>query len=391
MNYPPSTASWVGLEGESLSTASPAFQWTESDLREVEANFVEESSSRWMYLSLAKADRIPARASILAELAGYEERHAALWAGLLTKLGRPLPRERRLLNQRILVGVARLLGVGSVLSVVHREEVDGIEKYRSQARRWQDPDAKAIFTTLLPDEVAHEIETSNEAREAGAKGGGWLRSVLLGAIDGFASTVALAAGVAAVTRSDLAVLIAGSAAVAAGALSMAASEYVSVQAEHDAHDAQVRMEAEALDVAPETKRGQLVAAYEAKGLPADEADRVVSSLQQNPKRFLDAVVAERYGTGVDENERPGRQGMLTGVSFAFAGAVPLIPYLLLGSEGAVIASVLVTSLALFIAGLFRALSSLHPFVRSGLEMVAIGMGAAAGTYLIGLLIGGVVG
>jgi VIT1/CCC1 family predicted Fe2+/Mn2+ transporter len=51
----------------------------------------------------------------------------------------------------------------------------------------------------------------------------------------------------------------------------------------------------------------------------------------------------------------------------------------------------VTAIALFIAGIFRALSSLHPFVRSGLEMMAVGMGAAAGTYLIGLLIGGVVG
>ncbi len=372
-------------------TSNALFRWTELDIREVEANFLEERSSRWMYQSLANADRIPARASILGELAGFEERHAALWAGLLKKLGRPLPRERRMLNQRILVGMARLLGVGSVLSIVHREEVDGIEKYRDQAQRWQDADAKAVFTTLLPDEVAHEIETSNEAREAGSKGSGSLRSVLLGAIDGFASIVALSAGVAAVTKSDLTVLIAGSASVAAGALSMAASEYVSVKAEHDARTAQTRMEAEALSVAPETKRGQLIAAYEAKGLSTDEATKVVTRLQGDPPRFLDALVAERYGAAVGEDERPGRQGMLTGVSFALAGAVPLIPFLLLGTEAAVIASVVATAVALFLAGLFRALSSLHPFLRSGLEMVAVGMGAAAGTYLIGLLIGGVVG
>jgi vacuolar iron transporter family protein len=374
-----------------VATASSAFRWRESDIREVEANFLEERSSRWMYHSLAEADRIPARAAILRELAAFEERHAALWAGLLKKLGRPLPRERRLLNQRILVGMGRLLGVGSVLSIVHREEVDGIEKYRDQARRWQDADAKAVFTTLLPDEVAHEIETSNEAREAGSKGSSSLRSVLLGAIDGFASIVALSAGVAAVTKSDLTVLIAGAASVAAGALSMAASEYVSVKAERDARTAQTRMEAEALSVAPETKRSQLIAAYQTKGLSADEATKVVSRMQLDTPRFLDALVAERYGTAAGEDERPGRQGMLTGVSFALAGAVPLVPFLFLGAEVAVIASVLVTAVALFLAGLFRALSSLHPFLRSGLEMVAVGMGAAAGTYLIGLLIGGVVG
>lgn len=162
-----------------MATKSESFRWAESDLRAVEENYLEERSSRWMYEALAGADRLPARAELLRELAAYEARHAALWAGLLSKLGRPLPAERRMLNQRILVGMARLLGVGAVLPIVHREEVDGIEKYRDQARRWQDADAKTLFTTLLPDEVAHEIETSNEAREAGSKGSGSLRSLSL--------------------------------------------------------------------------------------------------------------------------------------------------------------------------------------------------------------------
>jgi VIT1/CCC1 family predicted Fe2+/Mn2+ transporter len=374
-----------------VAHAEGSFRWSDSDLREIEANFRDERSSLWMYRSLARADRVPARAALLQELAGYEERHAALWGGLLDKLRRPRPRETRLFNHRILVAMARILGVGLVLPIVHREEVDGIEKYRDQARRWQDANAKAVFRTLLPDEVAHEIETSSAAREAGSKGSGSLRSLLLGAIDGFASIVALSAGVAAVTKSELAVLIAGAASVAAGALSMAASEYVSVKAEHDARAAQTRMEAEALSVAPASKRDQLIAAYTAKGLSPEEAAKVVARLQEDPKRFLEALIAERYGADPAEEERPGRQGFLTGISFALAGAVPLLPFLFLGIPLAIVASVVVTAAALFLAGLFRALSSLHPFVRSGLEMMAVGMGAAGGTYLIGLLIGGVVG
>jgi len=372
------------------SVPSAPYSWTLGDVRALEENYLEERSSLWMYRALADHDRVPKRAEILRKLAAFEERHAAQWAGLLGKLGRPLPREHRMLNHRILVSMARLLGVGSVLSLVHREVVDGIERYRDQARRWQDPAAQDVFRTLLPDEVAHEIETSNEAREAGSEGGGSLRSLLLGAIDGFASVVALAAGVAAVTRSNSAVLIAGSASVAAGALSMAASEYVSVKAEREARTAQLRMESEALSVAPDTKRVQLIDAYVAKGLAREEAEKVVARLELDPPRLLDALVSERYGSSPVEDERPGRQGMLTGISFALAGTVPLVPFFLLGSETAVVASVVVTGIALFLAGLFRALSSLTPFVRSGLEMVAVGMGAAAGTYLIGLLIGGVV-
>jgi len=367
------------------------FHWGESDLLEVEANYRDEVSSQWMYTRLAELDRVPDRATMFQTLARFEERHAALWAGLLRSLGRPPSHVSPLLNHRILVRMASLLGTGAVVSIVHREEVDGVAKYRDQARRWATPEAAEIFRELLPDEVAHEIETFHSARAVGPPGGGSLRSVLLGAIDGFASIVALSAGVAAITRSDHLVLIAGSASLVAGALSMAASEYVSVKAETEARTAQVRMEREALEAAPETKRRQLADAYVEKGLTREEADQLVRRLSTRPEQFFRSLLAERSGILEVKEERPARQGLLTGVSFALAGGLPLVPYVLLPAHLAVLASVLLTGGVLFLAGLFRALSSLQPFVRSGVEMLLIGMGSAAGTFLIGLLIGGAVG
>ncbi len=65
-----------------LDTAG-SFHWTEADLREIEVNYREERSSLWMYRALADVDRLPARAALLRQLAGFEERHAALWAQLL--------------------------------------------------------------------------------------------------------------------------------------------------------------------------------------------------------------------------------------------------------------------------------------------------------------------
>jgi len=369
----------------------PPFRWGESDLLDVEANYREEVSSRWIYTRLAELDRVPNRAAMFRTLADFEERHAALWAGLLRSVGRPVPRVSPLLNHRILVRMASLLGNGAVVSIIHREEVDGVAKYRDQARRWTTPAAAEIFRQLLPDEVAHEIETFHSARAVGPPGGGSLRSVLLGAIDGFASIVALAAGVAAITRSDHLVLIAGSASLVAGALSMAASEYVSVKAETEARSAQVSMEREALEAAPETKRRQLAEAYVEKGLTREDADQVVHRLSEHPEQFFRSLLAERSGILDASEERPGRQGLLTGISFALAGALPLVPYFLLPAHLAVLVSVLLTGGVLFLAGLFRALSSLQPFVRSGVEMLLIGMGSAAGTFLIGLMIGGVAG
>jgi VIT1/CCC1 family predicted Fe2+/Mn2+ transporter len=365
--------------------------WSEKDLREVEGNYRDEVSSRWMYARLAEIDGQPGRAQMFRTLAGFEERHAGLWAALLRSMDRSLPAAPPLLNHRILVRLARILGVGAVVPILHREEVDGVAKYRDQARRWRDPAAEALFAELLPDEIAHEIETFNSAQAGGGTGSGSLRSVLLGAIDGFASIVALSAGVAGITSSSHTVLIAGSASLIAGALSMAASEYVSVKAEREASAAQALMEREAMEAAPETKRRQLVDAYMGKGLTREEAEQVADRLARNPKEFLRSLLAERLGILVSEEENPARQGFLTGFSFALAGALPLIPFLFLSAHWGALLSVLLTSGALFIAGLFRALSSLQPFVRSGLEMLLIGMGSAAATFVIGLLIGGAVG
>lgn len=369
----------------------PSWSWSERDLHEAELNHREEVSSEWMYRALAERDRRPGGREMFLSLAGFEHTHAALWEGLLRKLGRaPPPSPRPLWNHRILVQMARWLGVGSVMAILHREEVDGVDKYREQADRWKDPRAQEVFRQLLPDEVAHEIETFNSARSEAA-GSGSLRSILLGAIDGFGSIVALAAGVAGITANSRTVLIAGSAALIAGALSMAASEYVSSKAEGEVGQAQARMERDAMNAAPDLKRRQLTDAYVEKGLSPSQAEEVVGRVSRDPNRFLKALLAERLGLGADEGEDPLKGGLLTGVSFALAGGLPLVPYLLLPAVPGAILSVALTGTALFLAGIFRALSSLQPFLRSGGEMLLVGLGSAAATYLIGLGIGGVVG
>ena len=164
-----------------MSAAASA--WDAKSLRELEHNYLDERSSRWMYERLADADREPERAALLRNLAGYEERHAARWAALLAKLGRPVPREARFLEHRILVRIARTFGVGSILGILHKGEVDGIAKYRGQAERWKDPAAQEAFREILPDEVAHEVDTFDAMRDVGASKGA-LRSAILGANDG---------------------------------------------------------------------------------------------------------------------------------------------------------------------------------------------------------------
>ena len=86
-------------------------------------------------------------------------------------------------------------------------------------------------------------------------------------------------------------------------------------------------------------------------------------------------------------EKPLRLALLTGVAFFVAGLLPIIPFLLLPISAAVLTSVAVTAIGLFLAGILRAVVSLAPLVRSGTEMVLVGMGAAALTYVLGRSLG----
>ncbi|MEE9268075.1 MAG: VIT1/CCC1 transporter family protein [Thermoplasmata archaeon] len=366
------------------------YRWTREDLRQLDENLVDERSTQWLYETLAKREGDSPRGAQLKELADFEERHATIWENLIVHLRRRVPRKVRLWEHRLLIWLARVFGVGTVLPILHRIEVDGIRRYRDQASRWKDPAAKEAFDEILADEVSHEIDLFETMRESG-RSGGTLRSAVLGANDGLGSILALVVGVAAAGISAPVVVIAGVAGLIAGAVSMAASGYISVKAEQDVYASQVSLQRAAYDVAPEARKGQLAEAYEAKGLSQAEAELVVERLAENEDEFLRALLAEARGIGQASFENPTRLALYTGLAFVSAGLIPILPFLALPVSDAIIGAVVVAAAALFLAGVLRSLSTLNSFLKSGVEMVLIGLGAAVATYLVGLAVGGIVG
>ncbi len=366
------------------------YHWTPEDLRELDENLVDERSTQWLYETLAEREGESARGIQLRDLADFEERHATIWENLITHLRRRVPRKVRLWEHRVLIVLARIFGMGAVLPILHRIEVEGIKRYRGQASRWADPAAQEAFDEILPDEVSHEIEIFVAMREKG-RSGGTLRSAVLGANDGLGSILALVAGVAAATSSASFVVVAGVAGLIAGAISMAASGYISVKAEQDVYASQVSLQREAFEVAPEASREQLTEAYRAKGLSQPEAELVVKRLAENEDEFLRALLAEGRVIGEASFENPRRHDVYTGVAFVVAGLIPILPFLTLSVSTAIIAAVLFAAAALFLTGVLRTLSTLNSFAKGGVEMVLIGLGAAAVTYLVGLAVGGIAG
>lgn len=376
--------------GEAQAKTAPAFAWSPKDLKELEENFRDERSAEWLYDTLAGLDSQKERAALLRSLRDYEKKHTARWERLLRRLDRPAPVRVRLLQHRILVAFARVLGVGTILPLVHKEEMDGITKYKHQAEAWKDPEAQEIFREVLPEEIVHEADLFSAIRRMGSKGGA-LRSAILGTNDGIVSVLALVAGVAGATASGPAVIIAGVAGVTAGAFSMAASNYVSVRAEQEMVAMRVRMQRDAVGAAPTRKLAQLREAYWARGYAPEEAEAMVSRLTKNPDEFVRALLVEEYGIAESSFEKPVRLALTTGAAFAAAAVVPVLPFLFLPHPSAVALSVVLSAAALFAAGVLRSLVTLKPFLRNGLEMVAVGMGASVFTYLVGRTLGTVAG
>lgn len=353
-------------------------------------NWLDEVSAEWLYLRLADLSGSDRRQTFFRELAEFENRHAAKFAEALRAHGGAVPHARVKTTHRLFALFARLFGVGSVLPVLHRGEAHGLEMYRRQLTTLAEDGCKDTVREIIPDELDHEVdlwkeiaapqEGETEARR------GRLRSSILGANDGLGSILALVAGVAGATASNRVVLIAGIAGLIAGSVSMAASNYISVKSEQESYEARRELTSVSLEVAPDVKRGQLKAHYEDRGFPAEEAEMVVSRIANDREEMLNALLTAEHGLTSASFENPRRLSLWTGIAFTFAGAVPILPFLFLAPTPGLIAAVVLSAIALFIAGVLRTLVTLRDWLRSGVEMMLIGMGSAAATYAVGLLI-----
>jgi len=347
-------------------------------------NYVSEVSTRWLYLRLAQRDTDPARKALLQSLAEYEEKHAAQWAAALGDHSTPVPAARIETSHRVLAILGRLFSVGAVFPAMRMGEAEGIEFYRHQLETVGCERCKVRLQAILPEELGHELDLWEHSREGG---GGTLRSTVLGANDGLGSILALVAGVAGATTESKFVIIAGVAGLIAGAVSMGASNYISVKSEQDALKAAGEFQRIGLEVAREGKLERLRTKFSARGLSRSEAEHVVSTIAQDEERLLRTLLQEELGVTQGRAERPGRLGAYTFLAFALAGAIPIVPFAVFDPTLGLLLSVLATGIALFLSGVVRTLFTLGSWWKSGVEMLLIGMGSAAATYAVGLLLG----
>ncbi|HEY7288594.1 MAG TPA: VIT family protein [Vicinamibacterales bacterium] len=151
---------------------------------------------------------------------------------------------------------------------------------------------------------------------------GWLRAAVLGADDGIVSTASLIVGVASAASSRQQVIVAGISAVVAGALSMAAGEYVSVSSQADTERADLNREKRELAMQPRAEEDELTAIYVARGLDVDLARQVARELMA--KDALGAHTRDELGLTEELAARPLQAAMTSAATFAVGAAVPIL-------------------------------------------------------------------
>jgi len=391
-------------------------------------NLKVERDAIVLYDALASIERDPQRATAFRHIAGNERRHAQIWADKLRQQGAAVPEPGGpRLRVRLIIWLARLLGTRAVGDLVQALEGEEEEAYEAQPspevesiaaderrhaeiwRELEDASAAAVAppsavqtpgsgdghaspTTLAAVHDRTMAETFARERWHRAGQTGTLRATIFGVNDGLVSNLALVMGVAGAAAGPQVILLAGIAGLLAGAFSMAAGEWISMQSQRELFERQIALERAELAAIPEEEEIELALIYRRKGFSEDEARAIAHRLMADPEAALDTLVREELG--LDPQQLGSPWGAAIGSFLAFAGGaiLPVLPYLLRGDAIAFWVALGASLVALFLVGVAVSLLTGRNALFSGLRQSLIGGAAAAVTYGVGAVVGvGVLG
>jgi VIT1/CCC1 family predicted Fe2+/Mn2+ transporter len=218
---------------------------------------------------------------------------------------------------------------------------------------------------------------------------GWLRAAVLGANDGIVSTASLVVGVAAAASTRQEILIAGIAGVVAGALSMAAGEYVSVSSQGDTERADLNLEARELATQPQVEEDELAGIYVRRGLDADLARTVARQLMS--KDALAAHARDELGLTAELAARPLQAALASAATFAVGAAVPILSIIVAPTSTLGVVVSLVSLVCLVALGAIAARAGGAPVLVGAARVAFWGALAMAVTAGVGKLFGTTVG
>ena len=364
-----------------LDTQEP----TRAQIKRWRRHLAEERMEARTYRDLSER-RTGEERAVLLQLEEAERRHEEYW---LARLGdHALPAPKPPLRTRAASLLAHLFGTIFILAMAQRAE--------QRSARDVDDDVPAH---MQADEHIHAEVIRSLAAKSRETLAGTFRAAVFGANDGLVSNLALVLGVAATGMEPHVVLLTGVSGLLAGALSMAAGEWVSVRSQRELLDASIP-DPDAHQAVPDldVDANELALVFRARGESEEEAERharQVFARLAKPANGESGAIAVRAALGSPESDGAGDQvgtpmkaALSSFMFFAVGAFFPLIPYLLgmTGLAAIVVAAVIVGVALLFTGGMVGILSGQSPLPRA-LRQLLVGYGAAGVTYLLGTLFG----
>ncbi len=326
-----------------------------------EASWLEEKRSAWLYRVIAAAEPDTRMRRLFEALANAADAQSAMWKVSAEASCDPT------IRMRLMALLVRWFRPRTLRPILAAMKVRGLSAY----------DAPVMHQHVMPLSVT-EIGVRHRGR------GGNLRAGVFGINDGLISNTSLLMGMTGAAVSSEVLITSGVAGMLAGALSMAAGEYVSVRSQREMFEYQIGLERDELAEYPDAEAEELALIYEARGVPLERAREVSHDLMRNPQQALDVLAREELGLNPDDLGSPWGAATVSFVTFAAGASVPLVPFMLkLPAGNAIRIAALSAGVSLYLVGSAISLFSGRSALFGGLRMLVIGAIAATVTYLIG--------
>jgi len=328
---------------------------------------------------------------LLNRFSKEEEKYAEFWSERIRDLEYEPYRVAKTRLEDIKVRLMMsILGTKGFFEWVIVGEEEGIQNLSIQAEKIRNTYASETWSRFASDERMHleMVKTEVLGMESWEiRGGGGVRDMIFGANDGLVSTLAFVAGVSGAITNPYIVLLSGVAELFAGTISMAAGSYQSSKSELEVLERESQRQKVKKGKSPEEETEELTKFYQKEGFSRAEAEAIVQRITGREDLFKQTITLEQLGLAPKEFGSPVKAGVLCGVSFGLAAIVPILPFAFptLSCTNALAISIIATMIALFGVGAMKTIFSRKSWIRSGLEMMAIGACAAAITYIIGIL------
>ena len=333
-------------------------------------SWYHEKESAWLYRRVADRESDPLKSQLFRKLGEAAEDQARKWESLQPQRRFEF---RPSMRARVVAGLADQIGPRAARNVLAAMKLRGLSIYTS---------------TTAPGHVMPTSVSQVGERHRGGVSGGNLRATVFGINDGLVSNAALVIGVAGSGAAPSIVLMTGAAGLLAGALSMAAGEYVSVRSQRDMYEYQISLEKEELAEYPEEEAEELALIYEARGMDIEQARTFARSLLGNPDHALDVLAREELGLNPDDLGSPLGAASSSFLAFALGAVIPLAPFLIgLPAHSVMGWTIGVTAIALAAVGMLISLFTGRNAWLGAARMVAIGGGAGVIAWLVGSWLG----